>query len=147
MYEPGTLNPSLFDGIIVLSQRNEDILFMEEVHDRGIPMVIICRTVFFDAPNVTTDEAEAMGKVMDYLIENGHRKICVIEGNYGLDSTKERRRGWRASAIRPGLDPVSYTHLDVYKRQLPYHVYWHPSKRFAIMNSSVEKSGEIRQNC
>ncbi|HIQ74337.1 MAG TPA: LacI family DNA-binding transcriptional regulator [Candidatus Cottocaccamicrobium excrementipullorum] len=105
MYEPGTLNPSLFDGIIVLSQRNEDILFMEEVHDRGIPMVIICRTVFFDAPNVTTDEAEAMGKVMDYLIENGHRKICVIEGNYGLDSTKERRRGWRASAIRHGLDP------------------------------------------
>ena len=105
MYETGTLNPSYCDGVIVLSQKNEDLLFMEEVHEKGIPMVIICRTVFFDAPNVTTDEAEAMTKIMDYLIENGHRDICVIEGGHGLDSTRERRRGWRASAIRHGLDP------------------------------------------
>ena len=104
MYETGTLNPSYCDGVIVLSQKNEDLLFMEEVHEKGIPMVIICRTVFFDAPNVTTDEAEAMTKIMDYLIENGHRDICVIEGSRGLDSTRERRRGWRA-AIRHGLDP------------------------------------------
>ena len=66
------MNPSYCDGVIVLSQKNEDLLFMEEVHEKGIPMVIICRTVFFDAPNVTTDEAEAMTKIMDYLIENGH---------------------------------------------------------------------------
>ena len=31
MHEPGTLNPSYFDGIIVLSQRTEDLSFMEEV--------------------------------------------------------------------------------------------------------------------
>lgn len=105
MHKLGTLNPSFFDGIIVLSQRNEDIHFMEEVHGKHIPMVIICRTVFFDAPNVTTDEAEAMEKAMSFLIENGHRSICVIEGNQNLDSTKERHRGWRAAMLRHGLDP------------------------------------------
>ncbi len=105
MHEPGSLNPSFYDGIVVLSQRDEDIQFIEEVHDKDIPMVIICRTVFFDAPNVTTDEAEAMGKAMDFLIQNGHRKICVIEGDPSLDSTQERRKGWRVSMLRHGLDP------------------------------------------
>ena len=83
MHEPGTLNPTYFDGIIVLSQRNEDADFMREVQDKEIPMVVICRTVDVDAPNVTTDEALAMERAMDYLLENGHRRIAVIEGTPG----------------------------------------------------------------
>ena len=35
MHEPGTLNPTYYDGIIVLSQRNEDLAFMERVAGRG----------------------------------------------------------------------------------------------------------------
>ena len=105
MHEPGTLNPTYFDGIIVLSQRNEDAEFMKEVQDKGIPMVVICRTVDVDAPNVTTDEALAMERAMDYLLENGHRRIAVIEGTPGLDSSRLRHRGWRTSMIRHGLDP------------------------------------------
>lgn len=53
MHEPGTLNPSYFDGIIVLSQRSEDMEFMNEVLDKKIPMSVICRAVDVDAPNVT----------------------------------------------------------------------------------------------
>jgi len=68
-------------------------------------MVTICRTVYADAPNVTTDEAGAMEKAMDYLLENGHRKICVIEGGPNLDSTRLRHKGWRASVRKHGLDP------------------------------------------
>ena len=37
MHEPGTLNPSYFDGIIVLSQKNEDMEFMDEVLSKKIP--------------------------------------------------------------------------------------------------------------
>lgn len=117
MHEAGTLNPSFFDGIIVLSQRTEDIHFMEEVHEKRIPMVIICRAVDFDAPNVTTDEAEAMSKAMDFLLENGHRDICVIEGNPNYDSTKERHRGWRASMLRHGLNPER---IPVYRGNYRY---------------------------
>lgn len=105
MHEPGTLNPSYFDGIIVLSQRTEDQDFMDEVLEKKIPMVVICRTVFMDVPNVTTDEARAMERAMDFLIDNGHRKICVIEGAPNLDSTRLRHRGWQRSARRHGLDP------------------------------------------
>ena len=105
MHEPGTLNPTYYDGIIVLSQRNEDLAFMEEVMDKNIPMVVICRTVFLDVPNVTTDESRAVEKAMDYLLENGHKNIGVIEGDPRLDSTRLRHRGWRAAAEAHGLDP------------------------------------------
>lgn len=105
MHEIGTLNPSYYDGIIVLSQRNEDSDFMEEVLAKRIPMVVICRTVFLEVPNVTTDEAKAMEKAMDYLLENGHRNIGVIEGTSNVDSTRLRNRGWRTSMIKHGLDP------------------------------------------
>ena len=85
MHEPGTLNPSYFDGIIVLSQKNEDMEFMDEVLSKKIPMTVICRSVDIDAPNVTTDEARAMERAMDYLLDNGHRKLAVIEGRPELD--------------------------------------------------------------
>ena len=49
---------------------------------------VICRAVDVDAPNVTTDEALAMERAMDYLLENGHRNIGIIEGNPGLDSSR-----------------------------------------------------------
>ena len=83
MHEQGTLNPSYFDGIIVLSQKNDDLPFMEEVLQKKIPMVVICRKVDVDAPNVTTDEEQAMGKAMDYLLDNGHRSIEVIRRTAG----------------------------------------------------------------
>lgn len=107
MHEPGALNPSNYDGILVLSQRDEDITFMEEVMEKNIPMVIICRAVNLDAPNVTTDEERAMEKAMDFLIENGHRNIGIIEGRQDVDSTRLRHRGWRNSAARHGMDPDS----------------------------------------
>ena len=105
MHESGTINPSYFDGIIVLSQKDEDLPFMEEVLQKKIPMVVICRKVDIDAPNVTTDEEQAMGKAMDYLLDNGHKNIGVIEGQPNLDSTRLRHRGWRQSVKRHGFDP------------------------------------------
>lgn len=107
MHDTGTLNPTFYDGIIVLSQRSEDMDFMQEVLGKGIPMVVICRTVDVDAPNVTTDEERAMELAMDYLIENGHRNIGIIEGNPELDSSRLRRQGWRASVKRHGMNPDS----------------------------------------
>ncbi len=105
MHEEGTLNPTLFDGIIVLSQRSEDSSFIEEVLEKKIPMVAICRIVYYDVPNVVTDEAQAMERAMDHLLDNGHRKVAVIGGLPGVDSTRLRHRGWRASMVRHGLDP------------------------------------------
>lgn len=105
MHEEGTLNPTYFDGIIVLTQRDGDSEFMQEAIRKNIPLVAICRVVQIDVPNVATDEAGAMESAMDYLIENGHRKIGVIEGAPNLDSTRLRHRGWQNSMRKHGLNP------------------------------------------
>ena len=44
-------------------------------------------------------------RAMDYLLDNGHRKLAVIEGRPELDSTRLRHRGWRISMRKHGLDP------------------------------------------
>lgn len=105
MHEKGTLNPTWFDGIIVLSQRSEDSAFIEEVMQKNIPMVAICRIVYYDVPNVVTDEIKAMEIAMDYLLDHGHRRIAVIEGLQEVDSTRYRHRGWLNSMVNHGLDP------------------------------------------
>jgi LacI family transcriptional regulator len=105
MHEAGTLNPTYYDGIIILSQRNEDEAFMRECMTKSIPFVVICREVDMDVPNVATDEALSMEWAMDMLIENGHRQIGIIEGNPQLDSTKLRYEGCMRSLKKHGLDP------------------------------------------
>jgi LacI family transcriptional regulator len=104
MHEAGTLNPTYFDGIIVLSQRHEDEVFMQECINKNIPIVVICREVDLAVPNVATDEALAMEWAMNMLIENGHRRIGVIEGNPELDSTRLRLEGCMRSVRSHGLD-------------------------------------------
>lgn len=105
MHEPGTLNPASFDGMIVLSQRNEDETFIEEVMDKHLPIVAIGRPVFFGIPNVLADEVKGMEEAMNYLLANGHQKIAVIEGSPRYDSTRNRRRGWRKAVREAGMDP------------------------------------------
>lgn len=112
MHEPGTLNPSYYDGIIVLSQRNEDSDFMKEVLEKNIPMVAICRAVPEDVPNVTTDEARALERAMDYLLDCGHRRIGVIEGQPNLDSTRLRHKGWLTSIKKHNIDPESIPYMS-----------------------------------
>lgn len=112
MHEPGTLNPSYYDGIIVLSQRNEDSEFMKEVLEKDIPMVAICRAVAEDVPNVTTDEARALERAMDYLLDCGHRKIGVIEGQPNLDSTRLRHKGWQASVRKHNIAPDAIPYIS-----------------------------------
>lgn len=107
MQGAGSLAHGCFDGVIALSERMEDTEFMEEAIVKKIPLVAICRQVDLKVPNVTTDEAMGMERAMDFLLENGHRRIGVIEGLPGLDSTRQRRYGWRSSMRRHGLNPDS----------------------------------------
>lgn len=112
IHEPGTLNRSNFDGLLIMSQGDWDGEFMEEAWKKGIPMVAVCRKSSFDIPAVVTDERAGMDKIMDYLLQNGHQKIGVIEGDPGLEVTKLRHEGWKQAVKRRGFEweriPVEY---------------------------------------
>ena len=105
---PGSLNPSFLDGIILISQRDEDKAFMEEARKKHIPQVIVNRTPPFPMDAVLTNEREAVRTAMDYLLEKGHRKIAVLEGPSHLYSTKQRHQGWVESVQNHGLSEKDF---------------------------------------
>lgn len=107
MQEPNTLNPAIFDGLVILSQKTDDESFIEEAINKNIPLVVINRPVYFGVSNVLTDEAQGVKKAMEYLLDKGHRKIAVIEAAQNLDSTRARHRGWVQAVEYCGLDPGS----------------------------------------
>lgn len=107
MHEPETLNPSYFDGLLIMSQGDWDEDFIEEAWEKGIPMVAISRRLPLDIPVVATDEAGGMEKAMDHLFRNGHRRIGVIEGPQNLEATVLRHEGWCRAAEKWGLEPES----------------------------------------
>jgi DNA-binding LacI/PurR family transcriptional regulator len=112
IHEPGTLNQSNFAGLLIMSQGNWDEEFVEEARMKGIPMVAISRRIHSDVPAVVTDEKGGIEKVMEYLLEQGHRRIGIIEGNPDLEATMLRHEGFCQAANRWGLDaksiPIEY---------------------------------------
>lgn len=105
VHEPGTLNPSHFDGLLIMSQWDSDIDFLEEALRKKIPMVAISRQLPIDIPFVVTDESGGMAKAMEYLLKQGHRRIGIIEGPPQLEATIIRHAGWWAMAKQWGLNP------------------------------------------
>lgn len=105
MHKPGTLNPSYYDGLLVMSQWDSDIEFLEEAWIKGIPMVALGRKIPMNAPYVITDESGGVTKAMDYLLDQGHRKIGVIEGPQNLDTTIARHAGWWKAMKNRNLSP------------------------------------------
>ncbi|MDO5519569.1 MAG: LacI family DNA-binding transcriptional regulator [bacterium] len=91
---PGSLNPSNMDGILVISQKETDSIFIEEAIKKSIPVVVLNRPVYLGVSNVLTDETKGMKHAMLHLLENGHRNIGIIEAGSELASTRARHRGW-----------------------------------------------------
>lgn len=108
MHQAGTLNPSYFDGLLIMSQGDWDYDFLEEAWEKKIPMVAISRKVPFDIPAVVTDEKGGMKKAMEFLLKKGHRRIGVIEGQTNLEATQLRHDGWQEALREWGLDPEAY---------------------------------------
>ena len=106
-HKPGTLSSTQFDGLLVLSQTEKDDFFLEEVMQKNIPVVVIAREVEFPITNVLVDEKDAICKAMKYLLENGHRKIGVLEGDPSFASNKNRHEGWIKAAKAFGVDSAS----------------------------------------
>ncbi len=106
-HKPNTLSTAKYDGILILSQKPEDDEFIEEAIEKNIPVVVFNRSVYHNVANILTDEAKGEMEAMEYLIQNGHRKIGIIEGIPSLASTRTRHRGWRQAFQKYNLEADS----------------------------------------
>lgn len=105
---PGTLNPALYDGIVAFDMSVPQYAFWDEVKAKGIPLVIANQQVSYDAPIVNLDQQDAIYRSMKLLLEKGHRRICILEGEPNRSSTLLRHAGWVKAVTEAGLDPADF---------------------------------------
>lgn len=83
------------DGIILMfSMLDEE--YIESIESRGVPIVIIGQHQGNENFNtVETDCALGAEKIVEQLIENGHRKIGILCGNDPIESVDSMLAGYR----------------------------------------------------
>lgn len=109
---PGSLNPALYDGILAFDMSEPQYAFWDEVRKKGIPLVIANQQVRYDAPIVALDQEDAIYRSMKYLLEKGHRRICILEGEPERQSTILRHAGWVRAVTEAGLEPSDFAVFD-----------------------------------
>jgi DNA-binding LacI/PurR family transcriptional regulator len=92
------------DGIFLIDLRIEDkrVLVLEEL---GLPAVVIGGPGHHGRlPAVWSDDASAMGMVVEYLAALGHRRVARVAGPSGLLHTELRGQAFAEVADRLALD-------------------------------------------
>lgn len=87
--------PNRLDGAIVMSQSDRDDGFIAALSKKNIPIVVLNRKLQ-DATlmNVTSNDAQGVYQMITYVLEQGFRKIAMIEGIASFGSARERRKGF-----------------------------------------------------
>ncbi|KEQ27355.1 LacI family DNA-binding transcriptional regulator [Paenibacillus tyrfis] len=104
------VNRKNFDGIIVMSQSESDQSFIEYASDKEIPLVVLNRPVeSVQVMNFVPDDQSGAYRLTEYLVQQGHRHIAIIEGKEGFKSTQARRDGYREALRKHGISvPEAY---------------------------------------
>jgi len=117
------LSRKRFDGLLVMSQSEEDDDFVRSAHDAGIPVVVLNRkTSVPGVASISSDDRGGVRRLTDYLIGCGHVRIASIEGKPGFKSTEERREGFLEAFRRRGLSepPEEYRQPGSYDIESGY---------------------------
>ncbi len=89
------ISPGLFDGIIIMSQSDEDDPVIHEIIKKGIPFVLLNREKGgLKVTNILADDTVGAYRATEWLIRHGHRKIAVIEGKKEFKTTQRRKNGY-----------------------------------------------------
>jgi len=92
----GLLAQRLVDGVIYMGVHVKNMKLLNAVV-RGLPLVLLDEGVegIGGVPCVWADNYGGAGDAVRHLLGLGHRDIAFVGGNKGLESSKERYRGFR----------------------------------------------------
>lgn len=94
-----------FDGIVLISQSDEDISFVEYINQADIPLVIINRKFDnIDNSQLLSDDLKGSYTAVEYLIKQGHKRIGTILGKEGFINTKIRYEGYKDALKSAGIN-------------------------------------------
>lgn len=83
-----------YDGIILFSQSSKDQEFVNEVVEKGIPLVVLNKETI-NTHNIRFDEELGANLVLKELLRNNHKNIAFLMGNEYASSTSERLKGYK----------------------------------------------------
>lgn len=92
------IKPQIYDGIIIMSQSDDDDPFIQFVKETTIPFVVLNRQLEdSNEYNVASNDAKGVKEAISYGISVGHKKIAMIGGQEGFRSSMERKKGFVAA--------------------------------------------------
>ena len=98
------VNSRNFDGIIVMSQSPNDNEFIAHVLKERIPIVVLNREVIDQkVTTVLSDDFAGAFNLTKYILEQGHKKIAIIEGKPEFKTTYKRKQGFINAHAEFGL--------------------------------------------
>lgn len=112
-----------FDGVIVMSQSDQDESFIRYVAERNIPLVVLNRNAEHLSPvHVLADDRAGVYRVVEHLIMQGHSRIAIIEGKQTFKSSQARKEGYLQALRQYGIetDPGLHT-VGGYTLEGGYH--------------------------
>lgn len=98
------INNKRFDGIILMSQSNSDNSFIYYLLEKNIPVVVLNRNIDESSiVNILSADKKGAYDAGNYLIQNGHRNIAIIEGKKEFNASIERKYGFLNALIENNL--------------------------------------------
>jgi DNA-binding LacI/PurR family transcriptional regulator len=99
-----SINRRNFDGILVMSQREEDDGFITHVLDKNIPIVVMNReTTDKGVVNILLNDCQGAYEATRYLLQAGHEKIAIIDGKKDFQSSIARKQGYAKAMAESGI--------------------------------------------
>ncbi len=84
-----------FDGIMLMSQSLQDDEFINHIISENIPLAVLNREIGTGKIiNIISDDKEGAYNITEYIIQQGHTKIGVIEGKQDFKASSKRRTGF-----------------------------------------------------
>ncbi len=90
------------DGIIFATSTTERDHIIQ-LKQEGLPMMLVIRHFGDKIDAVVTNNYEASYEMVSYLIERGHKKIAIINGDTSIGLYRERYEGYRQAMLDSNL--------------------------------------------
>ncbi|MBO4678213.1 MAG: LacI family DNA-binding transcriptional regulator [Lachnospiraceae bacterium] len=101
-------------GLIFLGgNRNNFIKGFDRIE---VPTVLVTNYAgdwgFDNLSSVSTDDVEGARTAVEFLLQNGHRRIALVGGTQGSDTSDDRREGWERAQKKFGIKPEEFGPIE-----------------------------------
>jgi LacI family transcriptional regulator len=92
---------------MILTPPGQDVGFYQRLLARDVRLVFVDRKVpGLDVPSIVSRDELGMHRMVQHLVERGHRRLVHLAGPAGIWTAQQRREGFERAARDGGLGPA-----------------------------------------